>query len=1089
MENTICESKARAGKTCSLLPRVLAMLCAAASIAASAEVAGFAKTFTMTLRGAVDGSTLNDFPLAVRVAEGKVPGFSYSDSLEDGRDIRFSLEDGTELAAACDTWNPSGESVFWVLVPALAPGMTVKMHVGKAGDAGYATPSDVWSSYIGVWHLNETGAAAESIAESSANGITGTGGPNSIATADGMFGGARGTRTSGVKRPIFSTDNNAALDAGTAFTVSGWIRAAGATDWAYIASRKNTDKTEGWGIQFGGANARSSPRFYFTGEQNQCTGTGARFFLTTNEWIKFDATYNMSNVAFYANGNLLGRGISTVYEHAQHGSLGLRIGGIGTDHGTFNGDMDEIRYSSGVKSAAWISTEYANQRADSTFIEWDGAVADVVDPSDFANKISFTVKGCTASEPLVGFPVLVKLQEGLGGGFRYSDMRADGADMAFALEDRTRLPHDIDTWNTNGVSYVWVRIPALENQLVFKLHYGGAPQSRPAWWTWRDYAGVWHMNETANAGAVIAEAGENGITGTGGENSIATADGVFGGARGTRTSGVKKPIFSTIYNVALDVGTAFTVSGWIRSAGASDWAYLVSRKDTDYTEGWGFQFGGVNARISPRFYFSGERDRCTPTGGAFFLTTNEWIKFDATFNMSNVAFYANGRLLGTGRGTLYEHAEHGTLGLRVGGLTSDHGTLNGDMDEIRYVRGVRSAEWIANEYSAMHSPETFLRADYEGDGVLPPPAFEKYVPLTVSGYAGASTLTNFPVLVRVSEIAMPGFSYAKAGGREGVRFTDDEGRYLVFECDTWDPLGESLFWVSVPELSGTETRLRLYFGQNAGIPVGGNEDSYRVWSRAGYAGVFHMDVSSANKVADSCLGVQGTVLNPVESMPGATGLLGGAYVNPAWQTSSPRISLAAGDSGYGLIRAALTNAPACTFSLWVKNEGGTGAYHNDTWHPNYGHLLYHSRYNSNSQSNRFDTCLEGSPTKFSIRDAGGEFLAKNCIDLSTGWHLVTLSYAGRSRRLYFDGVENASFTSDAAGYNPNPSQTLVIGCNTEGAIDSQWVGGIDEVRFRTATTGADWMAAEIATVTNAAFVTAERARLSDPPRGMQIIFR
>ena len=117
-------------------------------------------------------------------------------------------------------------------------------------------------------------------------------------------------------------------------------------------------------------------------------------------------------------------------------------------------------------------------------------------------------------------------------------------------------------------------------------------------------------------------------------------------------------------------------------------------------------------------------------------------------------------------------------------------------------KGIR----FAAVYSAMHSPETFLRADYEGDGVLPPPAFEKYVPLTVSGYAGASTLTNFPVLVRVSESAMPGFSYAKAGGREGVRFTDDEGRYLVFECDTWDPLGESLFWVSVPELSGTVSR-------------------------------------------------------------------------------------------------------------------------------------------------------------------------------------------------------------------------------------------------------------------------------------------
>ena len=709
----------------------------------------------------------------------------------------------------------------------------------------------------------------------------------------------------------------------------------------------------------------------------------------------------------------------------------------------------------------------------------------------FAKTFSMTLKGAVDGSTLNGFPLAVRVAEGLVPGFSYADSLEEGRDIRFSLEDGTELASECDTWNPAGESVFWVRVPALAPGMVVKMHVGKAGDAGPASPSdvWDSYIGVWHLNETGTAAEAIAESSANGITGTGGANSLAAADGMFGGARGTRTSGNQRPIFSTSYNEALDAGTAFTVSGWIRSAGQCYWAYLVSRKDGDRTAGWGIQFVGNNGRSSPRFYFAGEQNQCTGTGSRFFLTTNEWIKFDATYDMSNVAFYANGSLLGTGRGTLYEHAQHGTLGLRVGGLGSEHGTFNGDMDEIRYTRGVRSAEWIATEYAAMQSPETFLFADYCGDGVLPPAAFEKYVPLTVAGYAGASVLTNFPVLVRVSESAMPGFSYAKAGSSEDVRFTDSEGRYLAFECDTWNPSGESLFWVSVPELAGTETGLRLYFGRNAEVAAGGREFPDAVWRRAGYAGVFHMDVSSDNKVTDSCLGAQGTVVNPVSTMPGAAGLLGGAFVNPAWQTASPRIVLAADASGYGLIRAALTNAPACTFSLWVRNDGGTGAYHNDTWHPNYGHLLYHSRYNSNSQSNRFDTCLEGSPTKFSIRDAGGEFLAKNCIDLSTGWHLVTLSYAGRSRRLYFDGVENASFTSEAAGYNPNPSLTLVIGCNTEGAVDSQWVGGIDEVRFRAATTSADWMAAEVATITNATFVTAERERLSDPPKGMQLIIR
>ena len=117
---------------------------------------------------------------------------------------------------------------------------------------------------------------------------------------------------------------------------------------------------------------------------------------------------------------------------------------------------------------------------------------------DLSRKISFVIQGAGSSEPLSGFPVLVKLYNGLGDGFRYSDMRADGSDMAFTLEDGTPLPHDVDTWNTNGNSYVWVRIPSLVNGLVFKLHYGGSPRTSSAQSVWTGYTGVWHMNETGD---------------------------------------------------------------------------------------------------------------------------------------------------------------------------------------------------------------------------------------------------------------------------------------------------------------------------------------------------------------------------------------------------------------------------------------------------------------------------------------------------------------------------------------------------------------------------------------------------------------
>ena len=355
-------------------------------------------------------------------------------------------------------------------------------------------------------------------------------------------------------------------------------------------------------------------------------------------------------------------------------------------------------------------------------VAWDAGT------DDLARKISFVIQGAGSSEPLSGFPVLVKLYNGLGEGFRYSDMRADGSDMAFTLEDGTPLPHDVDTWNPGGDSYVWVLIPSLVNGLVFKLHYGGSPRTSSAQSVWTGYTGVWHMNETDGAAAAVADSSANGLAGTGGDNSIATADGVFGGARGTRTSGRKKPIFSTPYSQSLDdVGTAFTVSGWIRAAGAPDWAYLFARKSSDSSNGWGLQFRGNANSASPTFYFNSSM---TGIGSKFPLAENEWIKFDATYNSSNVAFYANGQLVGTGRNTTCDYAEQGTLGLQIGGLAENgYGTFNGDMDEVRYSSGVKSAAWIAAEYATMHSPETFLAAEYEDSGVLPPKAFEKYVPL------------------------------------------------------------------------------------------------------------------------------------------------------------------------------------------------------------------------------------------------------------------------------------------------------------------------------------------------------------------------
>ena len=92
---------------------------------------------------------------------------------------------------------------------------------------------------------------------------------------------------------------------------------------------------------------------------------------------------------------------------------------------------------------------------------------DEVNPTTFVKRIPITVSGYTGESTLTNFPVLVALADNAPSGFNYADCATDGADIRFAAADGTILSHEIDTWNANGESFVWVGIPALTNGTTF----------------------------------------------------------------------------------------------------------------------------------------------------------------------------------------------------------------------------------------------------------------------------------------------------------------------------------------------------------------------------------------------------------------------------------------------------------------------------------------------------------------------------------------------------------------------------------------------------------------------------------------------
>jgi len=151
-------------------------------------------------------------------------------------------------------------------------------------------------------------------------------------------------------------------------------------------------------------------------------------------------------------------------------------------------------------------------------------------------------------------------------------------------------------------------------------------------------------------------------------------------------------------------------------------------------------------------------------------------------------------------------------------------------------------------------------------GAIGTSLFSHRIPITVSGYDGESTLTNFPVLVKLADNAPTGFAYADcASDGSDLRFADADGNLIPHEIDTWNTAGESLVWVGIPVLTNNAS-FTMYYGADSP----GAASTVNLWSLAGYAGVWHMTDGHDS----SSSGLNGTLVSGISSV--TISKLGGA---------------------------------------------------------------------------------------------------------------------------------------------------------------------------------------------------------------------
>ena len=448
----------------------------------------------------------------------------------------------------------------------------------------------------------------------------------------------------------------------------------------------------------------------------------------------------------------------------------------------------------------------------------------------FERYLQFTVTGYEGSETLTNFPVLVDVRKKDTNGFSYDDFyRTDGSDMAFVDEKGHLIPHEIDTWNKNGQSLIWVRIPEMVNGTTFTMCYR-SPLLEPlpdAGNVFERYVGVWHMNETANGVVNVADSTTNNLPGETHALSSADGNGRIGGGRRVAQAPGSSSSYGRI--IAFDhddilrtgVGNVFTFSGWYKLAKTPPkWGYLVARKSEDADRGWGIQYEENDTSKLRVWSGSNEKNKqqLFATPGAAATGWNYWtFVYDGSVNgdgTTNRIFHAylNGNELASTTGGFalnYDVANDETAAydhLVIGGQENGTGAFNGTIDEARYSKGARSPDWIKAEYSST------LQQVYWND------ASRRFV--TKGTSVGKGEESKVPVVVWEKSAGLPetivdvSYAYVQFAGTVTFCGTGAE------TCDI-----EYLLWADGEEAPTDEDWVVLLAGARAGrsfsIPVTG----------------------------------------------------------------------------------------------------------------------------------------------------------------------------------------------------------------------------------------------------------------------------
>lgn len=420
----------------------------------------------------------------------------------------------------------------------------------------------------------------------------------------------------------------------------------------------------------------------------------------------------------------------------------------------------------------------------------------VADP--WTGRIPLTIDGSQVTAPLTDFPVLVRLTSPA----LSASAQADGDDIRFTAADGTTpLAHEIESYDSGtGALVAWVRLPAVASgpNTSFYLYFGApnAPdQSDPetVWATGFD--AVWHLARDPGGTAPQLE-----------DATDANRDGLSAGGMGPGdvVAGVSGPALdldgvddelSTAPFDPTDIG--LRVSAWVEVDDATVTRTIVGSPSFTL----GITPGGPGT-------YSPTADVVT-AGPAYGLAAPPvgagWHHLVLHWTSNQLKVYVDGVLATQMAGAAPAAAPTGTIA-----LAPDN--LDGRLDEVRISAAVSDAV-IAAEYANQRPGSTLVSAGATEVGSwLGQGTWSARKPLTVDPSVVSGALTDFPLLVQITDLQIAGAAQADA---DDIVFTSADGTTrLDHQIEDWNPgTGALTAWVRLPSVDDvTGASLFVYYG-------------------------------------------------------------------------------------------------------------------------------------------------------------------------------------------------------------------------------------------------------------------------------------